>query len=813
MTTGSPSPCVGCRCGSGEPAPVAETLDLRAIVDGLPSMVGYWDAALTCRFANHAYRRWFGVDPRAIIGGHIRDLLGEKMYAANRLHIEATLRGEAQEFERAIPHPDGSGIRHALAHYLPHVVDGRVRGFYVLVHDVTDLTVNRQRLAAAMVAHEGLLRALEREHQRIDDILRGTNVGTWEWNVQTGEFRVSESWAGLIGHTRAELAPVDARSWFERVHGDDVVLARELLARHFARELDLYECEVRARDRHGAWVWVLDRGRVTTWTAAGEPEWMHGTRQDISRRKEAERRLAASEAFLERAGRLASVGGWQVDLESGAVTWSSETLRLLDVPPGFQPRMDSMIGFYDPQARPQIVAAIDELRARGGSFDLELPLTTAAGRRLWVRTIGEVECATGDETRPLLLIGAIQDVTARHAADTALREATRAAEAASAAKSEFLANMSHEIRTPLHAILGMTHLMDRSRLDDEQRQFVRSLQLAGQGLLGIVNDVLDLAKIEAGGVNLDVEVFGLRATVADIGAMLGPQAVAKRLELAVEVATDLPWTVEGDAVRVRQIVINLLSNAIKFTTEGSVRLTLTVEERTGARIRVRFTVRDTGIGVPTVVQPAVFRPFIQADASTTRRFGGTGLGLSIVRGLVARMGGEVGLRSEVGRGSEFWATVWLGVPAAAADVGTGRAAPRGRAGAPRLVGVRVLVVDDNEINRYLAERVLATEAAAVTTGADGTEALALLRAAPDAFDVVLMDIQMPVLDGNAATIAIRRELGLDLPILGVTASALVAERRRSLDAGMNDFITKPLHPPTLIQTVHHHTIPRSGDHT
>jgi len=792
---------------------VTDPIDLREIVDGLPSMVGYWDAALTCRFANRAYRRWFGVDPQAILGCHMRDILGEKLYTTNRPYIEAALRGEAQVFERAIAHPDGSGIRHSLAHYLPHVVDGRVLGFYVLVHDVTDLTVSRQRLAAVIVEHENLLREREREHQRLDDILRGTNVGTWEWNIQTGELRVSESWAGLVGHTRAELAPLDARSWLESIHGDDAVLSRELLARHFARELDLYECEVRVRHRRGAWVSVLDRGRVTTWTASGEPEWMHGTRQDISRRKEAERRLAASEAFLERAGRLASVGGWQVDLESGAVTWTSETLRLLDVPPGFQPQMDSMIGFYDPEARPRIVAAIDELRARGGSFDLELPLTTAAGRRLWVRTIGEVEQVTGDAARPLLLTGAIQDITARHAADTALREATRAAEAASAAKSEFLANMSHEIRTPLHAILGMTHLMDRSRLDNEQRQFVRSIQLAGQGLLGIVNDVLDLAKIEAGGVNLDVEVFDLRATVADIGAMLGPQAVARRLELAIELAPDLPPAVEGDVVRVRQIIINLLSNAIKFTTEGSVRLTITVEERTSVGIRVRFTVRDTGIGVPNAVQLAVFTPFVQADASTTRRFGGTGLGLSIMRGLVTRMGGEVGLRSEVGRGSEFWAIVWLGLPSAAARASTGPAALTASAGVPRLVGARILVVDDNEINRDVAERVLVTEGAVVTTAADGTEALALLRAAPDAFDVVLMDIQMPLLDGNAATMAIRRELGLDLPILGVTASALVAERRRSLDAGMNDFITKPIHPDTLIQMVHHHTVRRVGGHT
>jgi PAS domain S-box-containing protein len=889
--------------------------DLQTILDAVPSLIGYWDTGLHCRFANHAYHEWFGVDPQTLPGRHIRDLLGEAVFKANRPHMEGALRGEPQVFEREFPRPDGRDVRHSLTYYIPDVVGRKVRGFYVLVHDVTELTEGRQKLAALIRENEALVRTikshllysvtdpqgrivdvndgfcsasgyerdaligkthnvlvsgvhptkfyadlwstiesgqvwrgeicnrtrdgalfwsdtviapffneagaiekyvairkditarkqaireLEIERQRLDNILRGTHAGTWEWNVQTGEARFNERWAELSGYSLAELAPASIATWTERTHPDDLARSNALLARHFAGELDHYECEVRVRHRDGRWVWVLDSGRVTSWRADGRPEWMYGIRQDINRSKEAERRLAASEAFLERAGRLAGVGGWQMDLESGELTWTQQTARLLEVPPGYRPALERSVEFFAPEARPRLVAGIAELRARGGSFDIEQPLRSATGRELWVRMIGEAEYAEGDHGRPVRISGAVQDITARHAAERALREAMRAAEAGSAAKSAFLANMSHEIRTPLNAILGLAHLLDRSNLDEEQQRLARAIEHAGQSLLGIVNDVLDLAKIEAGGVSLDIVQFDLRALLDELVALFEPQARSKRLVLALEAAPELPAVVEGDAGRVRQVLVNLLSNAVKFTEEGSIRLVVAVRERTDRQLRICFVVRDTGVGIPDDVRARLFAPFTQADASTTRRFGGTGLGLSIVRRLVEKMGGEVGFASEVAHGSEFWVVLPLALPAAPVELRREAPATEG----PRLAGARILVVDDNDINRTVASRILAGEGAVVTTGTNGVEALEHLRAAPGGFDVVLMDIQMPQMDGVEATRRIRGELGLAaLPVIALTAGALVAERRRSLDAGMSAFLTKPLDPDTMIRVIQRH---------
>ncbi len=889
--------------------------DLQTILDALPSMVAYWDTQLTCRLANRAYHRWFGREPRSLPGVHIRDLLGEALFRANLPLIEAALRGEPQ----ASPRLEG-GVRHSLSYYLPDVVDGEVRGFYVLVQDVTDLSDSRQKLAAAVRENKALLRTIQshvlysvsdrsgkiidvndmmcrtsgysreeligqnhrifasgthgrefwadmwttigagrpwrgelcdrakdgslywtdtviapffsedgaierfvairidittsktaarqlaRERERLDNILRGTHAGTWEWNVQTGEVRFNERWAEHIGHTLEELAPITVATWHAHIHPDDLRLAQELLRRHFSGELDQYECELRIRHREGHWVWVVDRGRVSTRTPDGAPEWMHGIQLDIDRQKTALRRLAASEVFLGRAGHLAKVGGWQLELESGELTWTSETRRLHEVAPDYRPALDTAVDFYTPEARPVIRAALQAATEHGGSFDLELPLITATGRSIWVRTIGEAEYpAEGPRTRPVRLLGAIQDITARRAADDELRAATRAAEAANAAKSAFLANMSHEIRTPLNAIIGLTFLLDRSAESDEQRRFVATLQIAGRQLLGVVNDVLDLAKIEAGSIVLDVAPFSLREMLDELTAIFAPQAHARGLTLAFDVADALPPIVRGDAVRLRQLLTNLLGNAIKFTERGGVRLGVTLTPDGPDRLLACFSVRDTGIGISAEAQLRIFSPFEQADVSTTRRFGGTGLGLSIVRHIVGLMGGEVRVQSILGEGSEFRLVVPLRLPAPRSDEPAQSPAPTPAPPTARLAGVRILVVDDNEFNREIAQGILVNEGAVVMTRSDGIEALEQLRATAHAFDIVLMDVQMPRMDGNEATSRIRGELGLnDLPVIALTAGALVAERQRSLDAGISDFVSKPFDPDTLVRLVRRH---------
>ena len=807
--------------------------DLQTLLDAVPSMIGYWDQQLINRFANHAYGLWFGTDPAHMAGRPMREVMGATLFEQDRDPIEAVLCGEPQTFERSLTLPDGHS-RHALAHYLPDRVDGEVQGFYVLIHDVTELTEGRQR-------------------------------------------------------------------------------------------------------------------------------------------------LADSEAFLERAGRLAAVGGWRLDLSSGALTWTKETFLIHGLPTGArQPTLDESIAFHPEAAREVLEPALRHAIEQGGGWDLELPLTTADGRAIWVRTIGEAEYdgpsapADGPSVPPTRLVGAIQDITARREADAAL-DAKRAAEAASAAKSAFLATMSHEMRTPLNALIGLSHLLEGTPLDAEQRDFLTKIQLAGRSLLGVINAVLDLAKIEAGEMPLEQQPFELRALLDEVAALLGPQAAAKQLALGVQANPALPAWVLGDAARLRQILVNLIGNAIKFTERGRVDLVAEPSVDRQGRTRLRFAVRDTGIGIGPEDLVRLFQPFVQADASTTRRFGGTGLGLSIVRHLAQMMGGETGVNSQPGEGSEFWVTLPLDSAAPGrVAAGTGlsatleagaHAAPQSlrvligqddapsldalavlarqlgwqvesaapgrhvvqrwrtdnpahaqtedsaRASASRpaahgddapgpagdvllvnwpndggyslpqaiarlaepgqaqrrpalvaccaaperldealtagvidaalalpadaaglfnavsravavregsatrvlqatqlpaaaghwLHGLRVMVVDDSATNREVAERLLRREGAQVVTCPGGEEALALLRDEPDVCDVVLMDVQMPQLDGHQATRRIRRELGLtELPVIALTAGVLTEERQRALAAGMNDFIGKPIDPRALL---------------
>ncbi|OUL98752.1 CHASE domain-containing protein [Variovorax sp. JS1663] len=399
--------------------------------------------------------------------------------------------------------------------------------------------------------------------------------------------------------------------------------------------------------------------------------------------------------------------------------------------------------------------------------------------------------------------------TQLEALNQALNERSAQAESASKAKSEFLANMSHEIRSPLNAVLGLSYLLRQTRLDAQQQAYLEKIDAAGSALLAVINDILDISKIEAGGMVLEESEWALQALLQEVMAMMAVNANPKGIALLLEAEDGLPRQVRGDLTRVRQVLVNLLSNAVKFTARGSVRLSVHAQEardgRDGERLRLRFAVTDTGIGIAPEVLERLFEPFTQADSSTTRRFGGTGLGLSIVRQLTGLMGGEFGVRSTPGRGSEFWVVLPLGVVREAPAVSLAGMPMPARSAGGQLADIRVLVVDDSPVNLEVCQHILEREGAQVSLAGDGHEAVERLRAAPQAIDAVLMDVHMPVLDGIDATRRIRSELGLDaLPVIALTASALVAERDRALEAGMNDFISKPFDAQVLIHCVRRH---------
>ena len=388
----------------------------------------------------------------------------------------------------------------------------------------------------------------------------------------------------------------------------------------------------------------------------------------------------------------------------------------------------------------------------------------------------------------------------RAAAEQALREARDAAERLAQTRSSFLANMSHEIRTPLNAILGLTELLLDTELAAEQRHSLTLVQTSGETLLALINDILDFSKIEAEHLQLEAIPFELPHLLESTIALLAVRARERRLELLADIATDAPTFVRGDPTRVRQVLTNLVGNAIKFTPQGEVVVSVSPAGRDGNRALVRFAVRDTGIGIPADKRAAIFEEFGQADASTTRKYGGTGLGLAISRRLVRLMGGELGVQSEVGRGSEFFFTLPLEVVAVPGPA-TDSTAPI----AVHLVGQKALMVDDNATNRRIVGDVLRAAGMRVEEATDGAAGLDAIRRARDEgapYDLAILDAQMPELDGFGVARAVQQDSGLGRTrLLLLTSAGQRGDGQRCRELGIRGYLPKPASRSDLLEAV------------
>jgi PAS domain S-box-containing protein len=510
---------------------------------------------------------------------------------------------------------------------------------------------------------------------------------------------------------------------------------------------------------------------------------------DITPRKNAESRLAQQEARLSTTSRMGEIGGWELERGAAGPIWSDMVYRIHDLPVGEMPALESALEFYPPEARQIVVSTLNAAFERGTPFDIVVPFITATGRHRWVRSIGEPQMSNGECTR---VVGAFQDVTDARQAEETLRIAKDAAEAANRAKSEFLANMNHEIRTPLNGVIGMTGLLLDTALAPQQREYAEIVRSSGESLLALINDILDFSKIEAGRLELESIDFNIQSVIEDAIDAVALRAAEKSLELLVDIEPQTPRAFRGDPLRLRQILLNLLSNAVKFTGRGEVNLTLGTTAGAGGAMRLSFAVSDTGIGIPSDRIGTLFAPFIQADNSTTRRFGGTGLGLSISKRLAETMGGNIEVDSTPGQGSTFRFSICLppGDTMVASEVDN------------QLVGLRVLIVVKHGSNRRTIDRQLTPEGCILTFASSAEEGLEQYRTmlSSDRPPVaIIVDYELPDHSGPWLAAAIRASSAppSSLILLTSLSTSLPEADMRLIDR----VVTKPAKTAVLVRAL------------
>jgi PAS domain S-box-containing protein len=660
---------------------------------------------------NPAFADMYGFTVEEMKGMHVSSVFidDEKHRIANEIK-EAFEKG-FHVFESWHIRKDGSKFPVLIS--MTALKDNRGRPLYRIVN-VQDITNIKQAEIE-----------LRNQRQRLENIIEGTNVGTWEWNVQSGEVIFNERWANIIGYNLDELKPISIDTWVKFTHPDDLEQSNATLKEHFDGKLDFYDCEARMKHKDGHWVWIQDRGRVATWDSNGKPLMMYGTHKDITEKKRWEETLVYNEKRLKEQNEEYLALNEELTEANSRLRDSEKRLK---------------------EQNEEYMALNEEL--------------TESNERI------------------------------KHI-NKELNLARKKAEESDKLKSAFLANMSHEIRTPMNAIIGFSEILLRPNITPEkQKTFTNVLNASCNQLLTIINDVLDISKIETGQMNLLESETNLNTILRNLHSLFTPNATNKGNELRFSFdLSDDQSLVVTDETKLNQILTNLISNAVKFTDNGKIGFGYKVKGE-----NLEFFVEDSGIGISPENHNLIFDRFRQVDMSTSRSFGGTGLGLSISKAFIEMLGGTIGVESELGKGSRFAFTIPYKpiVPFQKKTVvkDTDRY---------DFSGFNILLAEDEVANLMFIKELLDDTGSNLIHAYNGAKAVEEVRNNSN-IHLILMDIKMPVMNGFEAT-GIIKNMRPDIPVIALTAYAMLGDKEKCFAAGCDGYISKPIHGTELLRLV------------
>ncbi|UGQ45756.1 PAS domain S-box protein [Massilia endophytica] len=770
---------------------------------------GIWmtDAEDRTTFVNPTMARMLGYEPETMLGRPMSDFMDEESRALLKRQHHQRRPGQAEQGDARFYRKDRSSLWCLLSTTLVYADNGAYAGTLAMITDITD-----RRLAEV---------ALRNSSQRMASVFNAVTNGLVVLNGEGTVLECNAAASRMLGNSAASGA-----SLWPGVHEDGRPFAPEehpvRRALHSGESVRDVVMGVETADSGMCWLSVNAEPMSDEYGAATMAV---ASLTDITYRKRSEDAVRRGEQRLQEIIKMMPIGLFLKDAESRMILMNPASEQQ------FGYRFEDLEnGVYAHKHPPEEMARFRqrdlEAFACGALIDFEESLWNPSLQQL--RHLRTFKKPVFDENgTPAYLICMSIDITESKQAERALRElndhleervaqrteqldqAKQIAEEASLAKGQFLANMSHEIRTPMNGVIGMAYLALKTELDPRQRDYLEKIRFAGEHLLRIIDDILDISKIEAGKLEIEQLDFAMDHVMQTLTTVVAPKAAGKGLLMEFDIDPTLPAVLRGDPLRIGQVLINYANNAIKFSEEGSIVVRVVNVISDEQHCLVRFEVSDHGIGLSESEIGKLFQSFQQADTSTTREYGGTGLGLAICKQLAQLMGGEVGVRSAPGAGSTFWFTAQLGisertVPDVIKQVGDAAAAladsARNTAALATLQDARILLVEDNTFNQQIALEMLEEAGCVVCLANNGVEALDLLRQA--SFDCVLMDVQMPLMDGLEATRRIRNDARLaNQRVLAMTATATSDDRARCIEAGMDDFISKPIQPALMVQTI------------